>query len=75
MTTGAMVLGVVPLLIASGAGAVSRFNMGLVIATGISIGTLFTLFVVPAMYLLLAADHSRKTAGETIAIPGEHASR
>ena len=75
MTTGAMVLGVVPLLIASGAGAVSRFNMGLVIATGISIGTLFTLFVVPAMYLLLAADHSKKTAGETIAIPGEHANR
>jgi multidrug efflux pump len=75
MTTGAMVLGVVPLLIASGAGAASRFNMGLVIATGISIGTLFTLFVVPAMYLLLAADHSKKTAGETIAIPGEHASR
>ena len=59
MTTAAMVLGVVPLLIASGAGAVSRFNMGLVIASGISIGTLFTLFVVPAVYLLLAADHSR----------------
>jgi multidrug efflux pump len=66
MTTGAMVLGVVPLLIASGAGAVSRFNMGLVIATGVAIGTLFTLFVVPAMYLLLAADHSKHVAGEAI---------
>ena len=59
MTTAAMVLGVVPLIIASGAGAVSRFNMGLVIATGLSIGTLFTLFVVPAIYLLLATEHSR----------------
>ena len=58
MTTAAMVLGVVPLLIASGAGAVSRFDLGLVIASGISIGTLFTLFVVPAFYMLLAADHS-----------------
>jgi multidrug efflux pump len=58
MTTAAMVLGVVPLITASGAGAVSRFNMGLVIATGLSIGTLFTLFVVPAMYMVLAAEHA-----------------
>ena len=56
MTTAAMVLGVVPLLLANGAGAVSRFNIGLVISSGISIGTLFTLFVVPAMYLLLATE-------------------
>jgi multidrug efflux pump len=56
MTTAAMVLGVVPLLAASGAGAASRFNMGLVISTGISIGTLFTLYVVPAVYLLIATD-------------------
>jgi len=56
MTTAAMVLGVVPLLAATGAGAASRFNMGLVIATGISIGTVFTLFVVPAVYLLIASD-------------------
>lgn len=54
MTTASMVLGVVPLILASGAGAVSRFNIGLVIASGISIGTLFTLFVVPAMYLAIA---------------------
>jgi multidrug efflux pump len=60
MTTAAMVLGVVPLILASGAGAVSRFNMGLVIASGLSIGTLFTLFVVPAVYLLIATDHSRR---------------
>jgi len=57
MTTFSMVLGVVPLVIASGAGAVGRNHMGLVIFTGISIGTLFTLFVVPAMYLFLGADH------------------
>jgi multidrug efflux pump len=59
MTTAAMVLGVVPLITAAGAGAVSRFNMGLVVASGLSIGTLFTLFVVPAVYLILATDHAR----------------
>lgn len=57
MTTAAMVLGVIPLILATGAGAVSRFNIGVVIASGIAIGTLFTLFVVPAMYLLLSASH------------------
>ncbi len=57
MTTAAMVLGVIPLITASGAGALSRFNIGLVISTGIAIGTLFTLFVVPAVYLMLAAEH------------------
>jgi len=62
MTTAAMVLGVVPLVLASGAGAEGRFNMGLVIMSGISIGTLFTLFVVPAMYMLLATDHAKQQA-------------
>jgi multidrug efflux pump len=57
MTTAAMVLGVMPLVIATGAGAAGRFNMGLVITTGLAIGTMFTLFVVPAFYLLLAQDH------------------
>ncbi len=73
MTTGAMVLGVVPLLIATGAGAVSRFNMGLVIATGVAIGTLFTLFVVPAMYVLLAEDHSKRASDEALPAAGGHA--
>lgn len=59
MTTAAMVLGVVPLVFASGAGAAGRYAMGLVIFTGLSIGTLFTLFVVPAMYMFLATDHQR----------------
>jgi multidrug efflux pump len=62
MTTAAMVLGVVPLITATGAGAVSRFQMGVVIASGLSIGTLFTLFVVPAVYLVFAADHHRAAA-------------
>jgi multidrug efflux pump len=57
MTTAAMVLGVVPLIMSAGAGAASRFNMGLVIASGLSIGTLFTLFVLPAVYLTIAARH------------------
>jgi multidrug efflux pump len=61
MTTAAMVLGVIPLITATGAGAVSRFNMGLVIASGLTVGTLFTLFVVPAVYLLIATDHSRRS--------------
>lgn len=60
MTTAAMVLGVVPLVIASGAGAAGRQSMGIVIFTGLSIGTLFTLFVVPAMYLFIGADHQAK---------------
>ena len=61
MTTAAMVLSVVPLITASGAGAASRYSIGLVIATGMSIGTLFTLFVVPCFYMLIAK-------GETAAV-------
>ena len=57
MTTAAMVLGVIPLVIATGAGAASRYSLGLVISTGLAIGTLFTLFVVPAIYMMLAEDH------------------
>jgi multidrug efflux pump len=54
MTTAAMVFGMLPLILATGAGAVSRFDIGLVIATGMSVGTLFTLFVLPCVYTLLA---------------------
>ena len=57
MTTAAMVLGVMPLVFATGNGSAARFAMGLVIATGLSIGTVFTLFVVPAFYTLLAKQH------------------
>ena len=55
MTTAAMVLGVLPLILSSGAGAAARVNMGVVIAGGLSIGTLFTLFVVPAVYMVLSS--------------------
>ena len=54
MTTAAMVLGVVPLLLATGPGAVSRFHLGLVIATGLTIGALISLYVVPVVYTFLA---------------------
>ena len=59
MTTGSMVFGVVPLIAASGAGAASRFSIGIVISSGMLIGTCFTLFVVPTMYTFFAKDHTR----------------
>ena len=58
MTTVSMMVAMIPLLLASGPGAVSRFDIGLVIASGLGIGTLFTLYVVPAFYLVLAREHS-----------------
>lgn len=57
MTTGAMVLGAVPLAFATGAGAEARHQLGWVIAGGMSFGTLFTLFVVPVVYLFLSGKH------------------
>jgi multidrug efflux pump len=71
MTTAAMVFGVIPLVIASGAGAGGRQAMGLVIFTGLSIGTLFTLFVVPAMYLFIGSDHNRQRAPAAELQPAE----
>ena len=62
MTTGAMVLGSLPLAIASGAGAEARNQIGWVIVGGMSIGTVFTLLVVPVMYLLIGRDHHKATA-------------
>ena len=69
MTTAAMVVGLLPLLTAAGAGAASRFSIGLVIVSGMLIGTLFTLFVLPAVYTLLAKDHyaaSRSSRAEQL---------
>jgi multidrug efflux pump subunit AcrB len=57
MTTAAMVVGMVPLVLAEGAGAKSRAAIGIVIAFGMFIGTLFTLFVTPAIYTFVARDH------------------
>jgi predicted RND superfamily exporter protein len=62
MTTAAMVVAMVPLLIAKGAGAASRFDIGVVIAAGMMIGTLFTLFVTPAVYTFLAKDYKKARA-------------
>ena len=63
MTTVAMLVAMIPLLTAHGPGAVSRFDIGLVITTGLGIGTLFTLFVVPAFYLLVSpAVHTRRSS-------------
>ena len=64
MTTAAMVTGLIPLLTATGAGAASRFSIGLVVVAGMSIGTLFTLFVLPAVYVTLATDHQAKATSE-----------
>jgi multidrug efflux pump len=70
MTTAALVIGMVPLLIAFGPGAASRFSMGMVIASGMAIGTLFTLYLVPAMYLYIGHDlqarQSRLAAGDAL---------
>ncbi|MEW5730040.1 MAG: efflux RND transporter permease subunit, partial [Pseudomonadota bacterium] len=61
MTTGAMVLGAIPLALATGAGAESRQQIGWVIVGGIAVGTAFTLFVVPTAYSLLARRHRAAT--------------
>jgi multidrug efflux pump subunit AcrB len=60
MTTGAMVAGLIPLVIASGPGAASRQSIGVVIVAGLAVGTLFTLFVLPVIYTFLASDHAAK---------------
>jgi multidrug efflux pump len=64
MTTAAMVTGLIPLLTASGAGAASRFSIGLVVVAGMSIGTLFTLFVLPAVYVAIGTDHRAASESE-----------
>ena len=68
MTTGAMVLGALPLALASGAGAESRQQIGWVIVGGMSLGTLLTIFVVPTMYLLLARNRRSGTV-RSVALP------
>jgi multidrug efflux pump len=69
MTTAALVFAMIPLLLAKGPGAASRFSMGVVIASGMTIGTLFTLFVLPAFYLYLARDHAHDTGKEASSLP------
>jgi len=74
MTTAALVFAMIPLLIASGPGAASRFSMGVVIASGMTIGTAFTLFVLPAFYLYLARDHAHDREREQAAASDAHES-
>jgi multidrug efflux pump len=69
MTTGAMVFGALPLAIASGAGAMSRQDIGLVIVGGILVGTLFTLYVIPAVYTYVASRRRIADRGQEAARP------
>jgi len=69
MTTGAMVLGALPLALATGAGAESRTQIGWVIVGGLAFGTLLTLFVVPTAYTLLAGGTIRRRGEGAAAIP------
>jgi multidrug efflux pump len=74
MTTAAMVVAMIPLIIANGAGARSRHDIGLVIAAGMFVGTMFTLFVTPAVYTFLARDHNRHARESGVAaLPAEEA--
>ena len=68
MTTAAMVAGLIPLLFASGAGASSRFAIGIVVVMGMLIGTLFTLFVLPVVYSFIARDHSAAKDSERMKV-------
>jgi multidrug efflux pump len=69
MTTVATVAGHFPLVLVTGAGAIARNSIGLVLVAGMAIGTLFTLFIVPSLYMLIAKDHSaeRRVEAETFA--------
>ncbi len=70
MTTGAMVLGAIPLALASGAGAESRQQIGWVIVGGLLLGTFFTLFVVPTVYTLLARQPTDSSQAHAANAPG-----
>jgi multidrug efflux pump len=62
MTSGATIAGHFPLTLVTGAGAAARNSIGLVLVGGMTIGTFFTLFVIPSIYILVARDHSRDRA-------------
>jgi multidrug efflux pump len=64
MTSVATIAGHLPLTLVSGAGAAARNSIGLVLVGGMAVGTLFTLFVVPSIYMLVARDHARDIARE-----------
>ncbi len=64
MTSGATIAGHFPLTLVTGAGAAARNSIGLVLVGGMAVGTLFTLFVIPSIYMLVARDHSRDLVHE-----------
>ncbi|MDX9820263.1 MAG: efflux RND transporter permease subunit, partial [Desulfococcus multivorans] len=65
MTTGSTIAGYFPLILVTGAGAEARNSIGLVLVGGMTVGTFFTLFVIPSIYMLVARDHA-KTAGSAV---------
>jgi multidrug efflux pump len=65
MTSVATVAGHFPLTLVSGAGAAARNSIGLVLVGGMTIGTIFTLFIVPSLYMLIAKEHHEKSLAET----------
>jgi multidrug efflux pump len=69
MTSAAMVLGQLPLVLVSGPGAAARNSIGIILVAGMIVGTLFTLFVVPVFYSLIAADHQPHPVQEGLAAP------
>ncbi len=71
MTTAATIAGHFPLTLVSGAGAAARNSIGIVLVGGLFIGTLFTLFVVPSIYMLVARDHSKDRERESTASVSE----
>jgi multidrug efflux pump len=71
MTSAATVAGHFPLTLVSGAGAAARNSIGLVLVGGMSIGTFFTLVVMPSIYILLAKDHSKERAAESASVAAE----
>jgi multidrug efflux pump len=70
MTSGATIAGHFPLTLVTGAGAAARNSIGLVIVGGMAIGSLFTLFIVPSIYMLIARDHSTEPASEAVGLQG-----
>ena len=69
MTSFSTIIGIMPLVIASGAGAASRQSIGITIVSGFAIGTLFTLFVLPVIYTFFAADHRPVLADDDEPLP------
>ena len=66
MTSAATIAGHFPLTLVTGAGAAARNSIGLVLVGGMFVGTLFTLFVVPSIYMLIARDHGKDLARESV---------